>query len=231
MKYRGINKIVVQEYIHNPFLIDGYKFDLRIYVLITRVEPLTIFVYKEGLARFATEKYDSKLLDTEDEKSAFIHLTNYAINKKNTKFTEAAKTPESQECTRLIIFIAAATQSRRQLGIIIENTSEWKRLMSEVMDHLDLEGIDIKDLWDEIKDIIRKTILWIQPSLAQTYKSLQPRSKRMDMCFQLLGFDVLIDDYGQPWLLEVNHDPSFTTTSEMDNKVKESLIKGKLRLI
>ena len=97
------------------------------------------------------------------------------------------------------------------------------------MDHLDLEGIDVKDLMEEIKDIIRKTILSIQPTLAQTYTSLQPRSKRMDMCFQILGFDILIDDYGQPWLLEVNHDPSFTTTSEMDWKVKESLIKGKFQ--
>ena len=89
--FQRINKVVVQEYIHNPFLIDGYKFDLRIYVLITRVEPLTVFIYKEGLARFATEKYDHTVLDMEDEKSSFIHLTNYAINKKNTKFNEAAK--------------------------------------------------------------------------------------------------------------------------------------------
>ena len=85
MKSQKINKLVVQEYIHNPFLIDGYKFDLRIYVLVTRIEPLTIFVYKEGLARFATKKYCEKSFDFSDEKSAFIHLTNYSINKKNTK--------------------------------------------------------------------------------------------------------------------------------------------------
>jgi tubulin polyglutamylase TTLL5 len=73
----------VQEYIHNPFLIDGYKFDLRIYVLVTRVEPLTIFIYKEGLARFATEKYDTNIINQDDERSNFIHLTNFSINKNN----------------------------------------------------------------------------------------------------------------------------------------------------
>lgn len=34
-----------------PFLIDGYKFDLRIYALITSCDPLRIFVYNEGLVR------------------------------------------------------------------------------------------------------------------------------------------------------------------------------------
>jgi hypothetical protein len=46
--------MIVQRYITNPMLIDGLKFDLRIYVLITSVQPLRIFMYKDGIARFAT---------------------------------------------------------------------------------------------------------------------------------------------------------------------------------
>lgn len=48
---------LVSEYIHNPFLLDGYKFDLRIYVALTSINPLRIYVYDEGLVRFATVKY------------------------------------------------------------------------------------------------------------------------------------------------------------------------------
>jgi len=38
-------------------LLDGLKFDLRIYVLLYGVSPLRIFVYNEGLVRLATDAY------------------------------------------------------------------------------------------------------------------------------------------------------------------------------
>jgi hypothetical protein len=48
---------VVQEYIERPLLIDKMKFDLRLYVLLLGVDPLRIFLFKDGLARLATNAY------------------------------------------------------------------------------------------------------------------------------------------------------------------------------
>ena len=76
--------MVVQQYLTNPYLIDGLKFDLRVYVLLKSVQPLKIYVYREGLARFATHKFEKP--NKENLKNFFMHLTNYSLNKKNPDF-------------------------------------------------------------------------------------------------------------------------------------------------
>lgn len=73
--------LVVQRYMRSPYLIDGFKFDLRIYVLITSCDPLKIFIYKEGMVRFATEEWDIESATNYD--NLYMHLTNFAINKDN----------------------------------------------------------------------------------------------------------------------------------------------------
>lgn len=75
--------MVASEYIDNPLLIDGFKFDLRIYVAMTSVNPLRLYVFEDGLARFATAKY-TEITDT--RKARFTHLTNYSLNKNNVNF-------------------------------------------------------------------------------------------------------------------------------------------------
>lgn len=79
------NKMVCQVYIRRPFLIDGYKFDLRIYALISSCRPLRLFVYNEGLARFATEQYEEP--NQHNESNRYMHLTNYAVNKRSPLYT------------------------------------------------------------------------------------------------------------------------------------------------
>ena len=70
-------------YLDKPLLINNKKFDMRMYVVVTSFNPLRVYFYHEGLARFATEDYsnDPKVL-----KNKFVHLTNFSINKRNTKF-------------------------------------------------------------------------------------------------------------------------------------------------
>ena len=53
---------------------------MRIYVLVTSVNPLEVFLYKEGFGRFSTMPFS---LDPSDKGNKYIHLTNVSIQKYN----------------------------------------------------------------------------------------------------------------------------------------------------
>ncbi|XP_073160682.1 tubulin polyglutamylase TTLL13 isoform X3 [Lepidochelys kempii] len=152
--------LICQQYISKPFLIDGFKFDLRIYVLVTSCDPLKIFVYEEGLARFATMRKLSTL-------------------------------------------------------------NAW------MMDN----SYDTTELWEDIEDIIIKTLISAHPVLKHNYRTCFPNHITGCACFEILGFDILLDRKLKPWLLEVNHSPSFTTDSHLDREVKDALLCDTINLI
>eukprot|EP00966_Prymnesium_polylepis_P025037 577413-Prymnesium_polylepis.1 len=50
-------------------------------------------------------------------------------------------------------------------------------------------------------------------------------------CFQIFGFDVMLDADSKPWLLEVNGDPQLTTQSPVDLRVKASMLVDTLNVV
>merc|ERR1711892_481317 len=121
---------IIQKYIDNPFLINGLKFDLRLHVLITGVNPLKIYIYEDGIVNFATARYTT---DPQQFGNKFIHLTNYSINKTNTDFEQNSAPGDY-------------TGHKWNLSTL------WKYL-SEVL------GIDWRPVWEQTKEICLKTVL------------------------------------------------------------------------
>jgi D-alanine-D-alanine ligase-like ATP-grasp enzyme len=50
-------------------------------------------------------------------------------------------------------------------------------------------------------------------------------------CFEIFGFDILIDSELKPWILEVNLNPSLSTDSPLDYRIKSNLLTDTLNLI
>jgi hypothetical protein len=68
--------VVVSRYIDRPCLINDTKFDMRLYVVVTSLNPLRIYIHEHGLARFCTVKYSS---NSKTRKSRHRHLTNCCL--------------------------------------------------------------------------------------------------------------------------------------------------------
>ncbi|XP_069490698.1 tubulin polyglutamylase TTLL6 isoform X7 [Ambystoma mexicanum] len=190
--------MICQLYISKPFIIDGFKFDLRVYVLVTSCDPLRIFVYNEGLARFATTCYSDPSQSNLND--VCMHLTNYSINKHSENF-------------------------------IRDDDSGSKRKLSTLKKYLEDRGYDTMKIWADIEDVIIKTLISAHPIIRHNYSSCFPTHSMGSACFELLGFDILLDRRLRPWLLEVNHSPSFSTDSLLDREVKDSLLYDTLVLI
>ncbi|XP_055610759.1 tubulin polyglutamylase TTLL13-like isoform X1 [Uranotaenia lowii] len=185
------DRLICQVYIHRPLLIDGYKFDLRVYTLVTSTDPLRVFVYKEGFARFATNKYREPCIT--NTSNNFMHLTNYSVNKYSRCFVNDEE-----------------VGSKRKFATL-------NRILTS-------EGYDIAELWNNIDDVIVKTILSSWQVLRHTYQASFPTHDIIQACFEILGFDIIIDYKLKPYILEVNHSPSFHTDESIDKEIKEALL-------
>ncbi|CAM4704566.1 unnamed protein product [Lepidochelys olivacea] len=188
----------VSSSLSQPFIIDRFKFDLRIYVLVTSCDPLRIFVYNEGLARFATSAYSDPSHSNLDD--VCMHLTNYSINKHSTNFVR-------------------------------DEDSGSKRKLSTFNKYMQKHSYDTDQMWRNIEDVVIKTLISAHPIIKHNYHTCFPNHTVGSACFEILGFDILLDHKLKPWLLEVNHSPSFTTDSWLDKEVKDQLLYDTLVLI
>lgn len=194
--------VVVQSYIDQPLLLDGQKFDLRLYVLVTSCEPLQVFLHREGLVRLATEAYQAP--DAHNMGRSTMHLTNYDINSRSSAFVENSDPRDGRD--------------------------GHKRSLQAVLGELRRGGLDVDHIMDGIEDLVVKTLLAVQPRLVEIDRRYRKQWSG-GASFELLGFDVLLDSAGTPWLLEVNHGPSFSGFSDLDCLVKESAVRGALALL
>uniref|UniRef100_A0A8C9FY51 Tubulin--tyrosine ligase-like protein 5 n=1 Tax=Pavo cristatus TaxID=9049 RepID=A0A8C9FY51_PAVCR len=193
------DNILVSRYISNPLLIDDFKFDVRLYVLVTSYDPLVIYLYEEGLARFATVRYDQA---SKNIKNQFMHLTNYSVNKKSGDYV-SCDDPEVEDYG-----------------------NKWS--MSAMLRYLKQEGRDTAALMASVEDLIIKTVVSAELAIATACKTFL---SHRGSCFELYGFDVLIDDTLKPWLLEVNLSPSLACDAPLDLKIKASMLSDMFTLV
>ena len=74
---------IITKYLSKPNLVNGKKYDLRMYILVSSINPLIIYLYNDGLVRVATENYK---LSLKTLNNLFMHLTNTSLNDKSKKF-------------------------------------------------------------------------------------------------------------------------------------------------
>lgn len=174
---------VVQKYTESPLLIPlpmgMCKFDLRIWVLVSSIDPLEVYMYNTCYCRICQEPYNLSSLDP------FRHLANYSIQKSVAKS---------------------------------QSSTIWT--LSQLVSYLDSLHVSWLDILPKIHYII------IQ-SLASVAELMETRPG----CFELYGFDILLDSFFEPWLLEVNLSPACAERTDWISETLDFMGEGILKIV
>ena len=129
------DKYLINKYITNLDLINQKKYDLRLYVLVTGLKPLRIYLNKEGLIRIASKPFS---LNNKTITDKYVHLTNTGINSGSKDFIIPNNTNN-------------------------ENANIWNLQTYE--NYLNKINVDYNKLKNKIKDIIIKSMISVYKNL------------------------------------------------------------------
>lgn len=192
---------IIQEYLDKPMLMDGFKFDLRMYVFVMSCDPLKIFLYKDGLVRMGTEPYTSP--SESNITSSFMHLTNYSINKHSENFIQTSK--EDLGSKRTLKYFWKWLEDKG------ENVEAMRNRVADAI---------IKTI------LVAEPRLFHAYHMC---RGSDPQGE--SCCFEILGFDIFIDRKCKPWVLEVNRAPSFGADQDLDYEIKYGVLSSVLNLL
>ncbi|KAK4884418.1 hypothetical protein RN001_000689 [Aquatica leii] len=131
-----------------------------------------------------------------------MHLCNYSINKYHSDY------------------VKSDDPSAENVG------HKWT--LSALLRHLKSQDKDTALLMSQIEDVIVKAILATAGAIVPACQMFVPH---LNNCFELYGFDILIDENFKPWLLEVNLSPSLGCDSPLDVRLKSAMLADLLTLI
>eukprot|EP01065_Artemidia_motanka_P032794 TRINITY_DN39776_c0_g1_i1.p1 TRINITY_DN39776_c0_g1~~TRINITY_DN39776_c0_g1_i1.p1 ORF type:complete len:811 (+),score=154.89 TRINITY_DN39776_c0_g1_i1:52-2484(+) len=155
---------VIQRYVERPMLIDGRKFDIRVWVLLDSSQR--IYVYREGVMRTSSAQYNSN-----DLSDALAHLTNHAVQERGPMYGAFEKGNEMWY---------------RDFDEYLQKSTGGRRTFAQ-------------DIEPQLKECIARTLTAARPYLHAPTPPMR--------CFQLFGFDFMVDESYRVWLLEVNGSP------------------------
>lgn len=121
--------------------------------------------------------------------------------------------------------------NKNSKDFIRDDEAGSKRRITTINKWFIKNGYDIDQIWRDIDDVIIKTLVSAYGVLKHNYRTCFPNHFKSSACFEILGFDVMFDKKLRPYVLEVNHSPSFHTDAKLDKEIKEALLHDTMVLI
>ena len=192
---------LISRYIMNPMLIRNKKFDMRAYILVTGMNPLKIYFYKDGYVKIPVKDFN---LDPKDIKDGCIHITTSDTN--------------------LVCF--DGKEYKYDTDIYDEPSNFWSYVFFERYCHR--HGINYTDIMEQMKDIFIKTFISLNTDFLELINKKKYKDRNL---YQIYGLDLLIDDNYKVNLLELNRNPSMRGGHAVADYIYENIIADTLNIV
>lgn len=213
---------IAQRYVSNPLLLDGYKFDLRLYVLVTSFQPsFTAYLHPEGIARFCSLPYHDDDhrhddggrggSDVETHHPPLRHISNTSIQ------SEAA--------------VASVVEKMRINDVTC--AAQNMMTMSALFSLLEARHFPRHVILPRILRLLQFVLQTFAPHMSVSTEEKKEGREEVGMKgahVGFYGFDVLIDEEGEAWLLEINNLPDMKVTNHVHAAVKSTVLYDVIRL-
>ena len=201
IKKTKFRNFLISRYIMNPMLIRNKKFDMRAYVLVTGMNPLKIYFYKDGYVKIPVKDFS---LEKKDIKDGCIHITTSDTN--------------------LVCF--GGKEYKYDTDIYDEPSNFWSYVFFER--YCNRYGINYTDIMEQMKDIFIKTFISLDSDFIELLKNKHYQDRNL---FQIYGLDLLIDENSKVYLLELNRNPSMRGGHAVADYIYENIIADILNIV
>jgi hypothetical protein len=185
---------IVQRYVANPVLLGGYKFHMRIHMVITSLSPPEAYVQAGGQCLFCTKPYTLAKDTLGARFDPPVHLSNTGLN-----MDEAQK-----DCflKKKPVIGAGQQISMEQLEKYLAKTygSKFNR----------------EKMWQEIMQVSKENVQY----LAQAPGITRHGKFNRDGFFDMFGMDLMLDNNLKVWMCETNNTPGLDDQDKMYHGVK-----------
>ncbi|CAG9788390.1 unnamed protein product [Diatraea saccharalis] len=184
----------VQEYVQKPYLVDGHKFDIGVYVVLTSVDPLRVYWYKgDVLFRYCPAKYypfDAKDLDK------------YVIG---DDYLPTWKVP-------------SLAHPYTALGFGMKSAFDI---------YAKSKGDNPSKMWQDVQRAISEVFVKKEKHIVEALKQFSSPNN----FFELMRFDLVIDEDMRVYLLEANMSPNLSSAHYPPNQLLYEQVLYNLFLI
>ena len=182
------NYFVIQKYIENPMIIYKRKFDIRQWVLVTHLNPLTLWMWEEPYLRFSAEDYD-----IDNFSNIYSHLTNNSIAKYSEKY--------------------------KNESLIKEDMWELENFKKYLQENYNRDNI-----WNDIYEKMKNAIIC-------SFDSGRHEIVYRENCFELYGYDFMIDNELNVFLIEINSSPAMDYSTSITQKLVQEMSENLIQIV